>query len=467
MRITRVLVKGLFGMFDHDIQLNQDSRITIIHGPNGVGKTVLMRLVHGLFNYDYAYIGSVPFEMLWIDYEDGTIVKVKGIARKDDRRKVTSLHITCIGESRETDTAFTPLIADDAWLDKQIEALRPDLTSVKVPWARPSWYWVALGGLEAQDSQVRTRAAVLREIPDLHERTYGEIPAWFVKIQRQTSSRLLLADRLVCEEMDDEMWWAVYFSSSNNDPNRQFYPSPRDSVSDIRYDFSMRIRSAFGKSKEFEKLRPNGFQELEYEARELTSTLEALDKVICEMNRTLEEVSIKASLQVSSALAADHEGYKREREYLFERLQLTSKKLELASAADLFIDIINERFLFKSMEFFAVPSEDHSDDKHLVCFRFVVDSALKDDKRETIPDSQLSSGEQHLLTLYYRLLFEVEPNSLVMIDEPELSINVVWQRNFLKDLQRIIELRKFDVVIATHSLEIINDKWDWIVALGE
>ena len=54
-----------------------------------------------------------------------------------------------------------------------------------------------------------------------------------------------------------------------------------------------------------------------------------------------------------------------------------------------------------------------------------------------------------------------------MIDEPELSMNVVWQRNFLKDLQRIIELRNFDVLIATHSPQIIHDKWDWMVALGE
>ena len=65
------------------------------------------------------------------------------------------------------------------------------------------------------------------------------------------------------------------------------------------------------------------------------------------------------------------------------------------------------------------------------------------------------------------LLFEIESDSLVMIDEPELSLNVVWQRNFLRDLQRIIELRKFDVLIATHSPMIIHDKWDWVVHLGE
>ena len=54
-----------------------------------------------------------------------------------------------------------------------------------------------------------------------------------------------------------------------------------------------------------------------------------------------------------------------------------------------------------------------------------------------------------------------------MIDEPEISLNVVWQRRFLDDLERIVELRDFDVLIATHSPQIISDKWDWMVALGE
>ena len=70
------------------------------------------------------------------------------------------------------------------------------------------------------------------------------------------------------------------------------------------------------------------------------------------------------------------------------------------------------------------------------------------------------------MVMYYKLLFETDPDTLVIIDEPELSMNVVWQRNFLKDLQRIVDLRQFDVLIATHSPQIIHDKWDWMVPLG-
>jgi len=85
---------------------------------------------------------------------------------------------------------------------------------------------------------------------------------------------------------------------------------------------------------------------------------------------------------------------------------------------------------------------------------------------QSISPADLSSGEQHELVLNYELLFKVQPNSLILIDEPELSLHVVWQQQFLKDLQEIIKLAGFDVLLATHSPEIINDRWDLTVELG-
>ena len=39
MRLTKIHVTKLFGVFDHTIPLNLDDRITIIHGPNGFGNS--------------------------------------------------------------------------------------------------------------------------------------------------------------------------------------------------------------------------------------------------------------------------------------------------------------------------------------------------------------------------------------------------------------------------------------------
>ncbi len=52
MRIAEVKVTNLFNLFTHTVRMD-DSRIRIIHGPNGIGKTVLFRMIHGLFNYRY------------------------------------------------------------------------------------------------------------------------------------------------------------------------------------------------------------------------------------------------------------------------------------------------------------------------------------------------------------------------------------------------------------------------------
>jgi predicted ATP-binding protein involved in virulence len=63
------------------------------------------------------------------------------------------------------------------------------------------------------------------------------------------------------------------------------------------------------------------------------------------------------------------------------------------------------------------------------------------------------------------LLFKVEPDSLILIDEPELSLHIAWQERFLKGLQEIIKLTPKDFLIATHSPDIISDRWDLTVEL--
>jgi predicted ATPase len=121
---------------------------------------------------------------------------------------------------------------------------------------------------------------------------------------------------------------------------------------------------------------------------------------------------------------------------------------ELARKRELLTDIINSRFLYKTM---TIDKE-----KGLV---FTTKNGL------VLSLENLSSGEQHELVLFYDLLFRVNPGSLVLIDEPELSLHVVWQDQFLKDLQRVRFHADADIILATHSPDIINDRRDLIVEL--
>ncbi len=80
--------------------------------------------------------------------------------------------------------------------------------------------------------------------------------------------------------------------------------------------------------------------------------------------------------------------------------------------------------------------------------------------------SDLSSGEQHEIVMTYRLIFDSQPQQLVMIDEPEVSLHVKWQRKFLDDLRRIAGVDGLRFIVATHSPQIVGGWTDRMVAIG-
>lgn len=69
------------------------------------------------------------------------------------------------------------------------------------------------------------------------------------------------------------------------------------------------------------------------------------------------------------------------------------------------------------------------------------------------------------MVLFFELLFKSNDKSLILIDEPEISLHISWQNCFIKDLKEITKINNIDVLIATHSPDIIADNWDLRVEL--
>ncbi len=82
-----------------------------------------------------------------------------------------------------------------------------------------------------------------------------------------------------------------------------------------------------------------------------------------------------------------------------------------------------------------------------------------------LPYESLSSGEQHILIMTYDLLFNADDDSLILIDEPELSFHLEWQGIFLNQLETITRLRSIQCIICTHSPEIFRYKWNMSIDL--
>ena len=81
------------------------------------------------------------------------------------------------------------------------------------------------------------------------------------------------------------------------------------------------------------------------------------------------------------------------------------------------------------------------------------------DTDEVIPLHLLSSGEQHEIVMWYELLFMAPKKSLILIDEPEISLHVAWQENYIENLLEILKILDIHIIVATHSPQIIGPNW--------
>lgn len=62
----------------------------------------------------------------------------------------------------------------------------------------------------------------------------------------------------------------------------------------------------------------------------------------------------------------------------------------------------------------------------------------------------LSSGEQQILILLTYLTFNPLPSNVFIIDEPELSLHVKWQEDFMANMKKLMPSGT-QVIVATHS----------------
>ncbi|HKQ74227.1 MAG TPA: AAA family ATPase [Blastocatellia bacterium] len=422
MRVKEISVKNLFGVFNHSIPLNLEERITIIHGPNGYGKTIMLRLMDGFFNLRYAAWRMTPFEEFRIDFEDESHVIIQPFKNSVD--PIIDVYFAQPGADSEIDQASILLLQHPAEsvLDDYTAELSPDQEN----------YEQGIGRLGISEKIRQNRESE---------------PEWLGNLRKSVNIHFVRADRLFKRKMLKKP--APLSRPTDDRPNFEL------TVDRYAKELTEVIQAALAEYGEVSQALDRTFP-----ARVIkeTPTKSLSSHELQQKLRSLEEK--RAYLMGAGLLDSDDAADGQPQQDIDDRTKSvlsvyvndTEKKLgvldKLAAKIDLFKRIINQRFQYKKMSIgrekgliFSTPND------HL------------------LPAARLSSGEQHELVLLYELLFKVEPNSLILIDEPELSLHVSWQQQFLEDLQEITRLSSIDVLIATHSPSIIHDRWDLTVEL--
>lgn len=79
------------------------------------------------------------------------------------------------------------------------------------------------------------------------------------------------------------------------------------------------------------------------------------------------------------------------------------------------------------------------------------------DSSETIIAHQLSAGEKQLLIILLTVLVQDEKPSILLLDEPEISLHLEWQEQLIGILRKLNP--NCQLIIVTHSPGIMMDGW--------
>ncbi|WP_310429002.1 AAA family ATPase [Chamaesiphon sp. VAR_48_metabat_135_sub] len=462
MRIKQVSVEGLFGIFNHVIPLNMDDRITIVHGPNGFGKTAMLKMLNGLFNSQYSVFRNIPFTKFIVLFDDFNKIEViKAIdasTKSKQQRELIKIELERKDSSKETHllkeigkSSDADWYINDLLRANNIQDLVPGLERI----GSRNWIYQPTGEpfISIEEILERFEDILPTKIQQLIRRS--KEPEWLAKIKNSVHIRLIESQRLLNVNIDIPNRSSRTYTSSQYSmlPTVSAYSEELATLIQIKLAEYATTSQSLDRTFPVRVLQQGSAHELT--DKQLLNRLEELEKT----RSRLIEVGLLDKGENANFQIHPQDVDEKTKNVLSVYVDDVEKKLsvfnEIASKIELLREIINNKFAYsyKQMDF--------SKERGFI-FKTLNTSSLNP---ETLSPTDLSSGEQHELVLLYELLFKVQPSSLVLIDEPELSLHVGWQTQFLKDLQEITKLADLDILMATHSPDIIQDRWDLTVEL--
>ncbi len=79
-------------------------------------------------------------------------------------------------------------------------------------------------------------------------------------------------------------------------------------------------------------------------------------------------------------------------------------------------------------------------------------------KQQSLDINEISSGEYHILMSFIGIYSSIEHNSLILIDEPEISLHPNWQMKYISYLKEIFkDYQSCHFLITSHSHFFASD----------
>ncbi|AFE06259.1 ATPase [Corallococcus coralloides DSM 2259] len=421
-KLTSIQVTNLFGYLNHEINLEEERGITILHGANGTGKTTILRAIEQLSRSIPQFLMNVNFKNIKLSFHD----KSSMVVRKDDKQLTIDLY----QGGKQTNTVNTKSIYPKHGFDllpRYIHEIETANTQTTIWQATPS----ADAGIWALEEDPYNL-----ELSRIVSRQSTNIPPWLTLFWKNFECTLIEEQRLlrIIEE------------------RKRGRPLFKRVVEDYADALRAKFKDALSAYAEHSQQLDRTFPRRVIEALEsappppdaLTARLERIEK-------RRQELHSAGLIEKETALTwFDYQKLSRGEVattlsvYAADTESKLNKFDEIHKKITTFENLINSHLTHKTA-------------------RLSKDSGLEFTISNTgakLDPASLSSGEQHMLVLFFELIFgRFQPGHLVLIDEPELSLHPAWQLRFIDDLEKVRSINKVDFILATHSPQIIGNKW--------
>lgn len=416
MHFNYLNIKKLFGLYDYKIAFFDEEKLTILTGPNGYGKTTILTLLDSLSPESLYYFYQLKFEMIEIGLSDETriLVEQRFTEENDDRQGGGDIRQALVKEVRFS------------WLDKDEKELCYFLYNDK------------LIRKARREVSYRSRSWLfdLNESPkeETRKKSFNEVIAHnlgqdiFLMQLEALRTKFIHANRIYNEAKEEND--SLPIQRIRKKLQKELYDAYQYYLQQSQRIDSQFINRVILKQK-------SEVSEKEY--RYLASEVEKKRDLLFYFRLT-DYIEIPTYDKDNSFILYNYvkglgEKYDKYDGWT-EKLTLFDKLLKA------------KKFARKNIIF----SPQHG---------FQIYSSTGD----IIDESLLSSGEQNEIILLFQLIFEVSDHSILLIDEPENSLHVVWQQTFLEDIMEIAKIKNLQVIVSTHSISIVSKGSDKAIDL--
>lgn len=448
--IKLIQIEKLFGIFDYDLPVDQEDNITIIFSPNGFGKSTILRILFYLYNYQFDQLLGLEFSGISIQYVSGEKIYVKQMSFTEGYNKVIkSLRIFEDSNKNEIFQYFYDNDEDDDYLILgYIENFLPQLKRIS------KTCWRDKDGMELGISEIilQYRDKLPAEvIEDLQYIKTKYLPNWLKRILDETVMQLIDTSRLTT------FYRAESRAYEHINSIERIADTLRESINQVRHEVDV-LTQQYESTFPFRLIELINSNKDIIDSNELRKKLDYIGRRRYQLKQVgiLEETISPFSNQRLSDLVIDEHNKEVLHLYANDITQKFAQFDTLYSKIKLFTEIIESQFSYKKLQVNRERGLQVS----------IMDPNNTDILRE-FELNMLSSGEKHLITLLFDLIFNTKKDSVILIDEPEISLHIAWQLEFFDNIQKISLLNDLKFLVATHSPSIINEQWGCTVDLAK